>query len=784
MLFTIFFIFTFNSAFHSFPTFYQGNTVSIYKTISKYQRSFSVDFLDKTENLVGLRNSLDLLVSPENNELYIKPLFSMLNWIKKYFEKIKTLQTKPAYMYDTESIVKIKFFETLTNIVTTFSGIRTKRQDATNIVVSIAKDNNYIKMSDVPGCSPELYGKNKIACLKKFLNLVKIPISKYIGTDLLKPLINILNRPISIATTSNIQEIGEIFDFRLQGPNFREELLNKLISIKENIPTQEYNMLKNINEQTVSTFPNTDSEDNNSGINLLQIITEVSQNKADIRKLQEQFSNNDLNEQKEKLSLLENRFSELTNKVDTVQQADLNLKILSEISENEDDIRIIKEQLSRTGNLIDQREKLQQIETSLLELTNKIESQLLTVSNTRPDYDAKLSELSLKLNELKLSDITTENSAVNSKIDDLEKTIFAMLNSNVQKHDKHNSDLLTLKNSIAEIKFSLSDNIKKLNEDKTHLISIISPLRNLQSEINSLKIKIETMSQRTPIIEIDSELPKPLSNDQDLLDLLNNVIFDCRNFKTLLSNSKSSIFLPSILDDKHINSLSISALQPNSFFLQWDYYDDLIYENLIIPLPICDEKRCYYFSKNGFGNETGFYDSGKCTNIVEEEYYCNLEKEKMSCAEYKNDCEIFKSTMTFHDPLIINDTHTLIFTRNPTVIKNALFTEKLDLLTNYIISFNVNTTFFIDNIEYIADGFNQQENIRLNKLVMIENHTWSLNLYNVIAGVATFSVASLLVIFTTVLTVKKCKKHNEEPAIRVNRSRIYYRASREQTSSM
>jgi len=42
-------------------------------------------------------------------------------------------------------------------------------------------------MTEVPGCSPELYGRNKIACLKKFLNLVKIPISKYIGTDLLNP---------------------------------------------------------------------------------------------------------------------------------------------------------------------------------------------------------------------------------------------------------------------------------------------------------------------------------------------------------------------------------------------------------------------------------------------------------------------------------------------------------------------------------------------------------------------------------------------------------------------
>ena len=83
-------------------------------------------------------------------------------------------------------------------------------------------------------------------------------------------------------------------------------------------------MLKNVNEQTYNKLPNTESEDNNSGINLLQILTEVNQNEADICRLQDQVSNNDLHKQKEKLSLLENRFSELTNRVDTVQQADLN----------------------------------------------------------------------------------------------------------------------------------------------------------------------------------------------------------------------------------------------------------------------------------------------------------------------------------------------------------------------------------------------------------------------------------------------------------------------------
>ena len=175
----------------------------------------------------------------------------------------------------------------------------------------------------------------------------------------------------------------------------------------------------------------------------------------------------------------------------------------------------------------------------------------------------------------------------------------------------------------------------------------------------------------------------------------------------------------------------------------------MFYENLIIPFPICDENRCYYFSKNGFGNETGFYDSGRCTYIVENEYYCNFKKKEiMFCAEYKHDCEIVKSTMTFHDPLVLNDTHTLLFTKNPTIIKNDLFIEKLDLLTNYIVSFNLNTKFFI------------------------------------IAGIAVFSLASLIIIFTTILAVKKCKKQNKNTAIRINRSRIYYSAFRQQTSSL
>ena len=40
-------------------------------------------------------------------------------------------------------------------------------------------------------------------------------------------------------------------------------------------------------------------------------------------------------------------------------------------------------------------------------------------------------------------------------------------------------------------------------------------------------------------------------------------------------------------------------------------------------------------------------------------------------------------------------------------MKNDLFIEKLDLLTNYIVSFNLNTTFFINNMEYDSDGFDQ-----------------------------------------------------------------------------
>ena len=87
-------------------------------------------------------------------------------------------------------------------------------------------------------------------------------------------------------------------------------------------------------------------------------------------------------------------------------------------------------------------------------------------------------------------------------------------------------------------------------------------------------------------------------------------------------------------------------------------------------------------------------------------------------------------------------------------------------------------------MEYDADGFDQKEQIKLTKLMMMEKHSWTLNIYNIIAGIAIFSLASLIIIFTTTLAVKKWKKQNENTAIRINRSRIYYNASRQQTSSL
>jgi len=782
LLSILFLFFNFNSTFQSFPTFYQGDTVSVYRKISKYQKAFNIDFVDKNDELIILKNSLKLLVSQEQNELYVKPIFSLIDWIKSYLIKIKTLQV-PYFVYDENSMMKFDILKTLNEIISNFSGLRNKRQD-TNIIISIGKDDEYIKMNEVTGCSPELYGRNKIACLKKFLNLVKPPITNYIGTDLLSPLINILNKPITIATTSNIQEIGEMFNFRLTGPNFKEELINKLIALKIKAPTNEYKIIQNVIQRTADTTRNILFE-NNGNMDIVRILTEVSQNEADIRKLQEQISNNDLSEQNAKLIQLENRLSELSNKINLEQQTDLNVKLLTEISENEADIQIIKETLSNYGSLNDQKEKLTTIESSLLELTNKIESQIQTDLNSRPEYDEKLASLTAKLNELKLSEQNTDNSEVKTKFEELEKAMFNILNSNIQKTNDQNSDLLTLKNNIAEIKLSLSNSITKLNEDKTQILSFVAPLQNLKSEMDSLKLQLEAIvKDKLPISE-HSTSSIPLTNEQDFIDLLNNVLFDCRNIKTLLSNSKSSIFFPSFLDEKRVGYLNIySALQSSSFLLQWDYYDDLSYESVIIPLPICDINKCYYFSRSGYGDDMKFYDSKQCIKIVEEEYYCNYEKETISCINFIDNCEIVSSTTTFRDPLFINDTHIFIFTNKPTTIETGLFTEKLDLSTNYILSFNMNTTFFIDNIEYYADGFNQSEKLKLNKL-QINTEKWSLNMYDIVIGVLGFGLSSLILTIVVALIVHKYKKQNEAtPAIRINRSRIYYSASRQQTSSM
>ena len=51
--------------------------------------------------------------------------------------------------------------------------------------------------------------------------------------------------------------------------------------------------------------------------------------------------------------------------------------------------------------------------------------------------------------------------------------------------------------------------------------------------------------------------------------------------------------------------------------------------------------------------------------------------------------------------------------------------------------------------------------------MMMEKHFWTLNIYNIITRIAIFSLASLIIIFTRILAVKKCKKQNKNTAIRI-----------------
>ena len=181
---------------NKFPTFIEGNTKTVFlrKTIEYTQVEFkglNNEILTQIDQFVKqhLNTSVDL------RGYLIKKLLENIGKLMKLGQKIESLIETEV----THKIV-INFAETINSIFSSFRHI-TQRDTNTaqfSSFKSIGKNDDYIDTSSIIGCSSEVeFNKRKVGCLKRFLNLVKHPVTDYLGSDLIFPMLKLIDLPIS-----------------------------------------------------------------------------------------------------------------------------------------------------------------------------------------------------------------------------------------------------------------------------------------------------------------------------------------------------------------------------------------------------------------------------------------------------------------------------------------------------------------------------------------------------------------------------------------------------------
>ena len=117
-----------------------------------------------------------------------------------------------------------------------------------------------------------------------------------------------------------------------------------------------------------------------------------------------------------------------------------------------------------------------------------------------------------------------------------------------------------------------------------------------------------------------------------------------------------------------------------------------------------------------------------------------------------------------------------MFTLNET----KTMSETLPRFTNILISFNKDTTFTIEDREFHANGFTQDEPIKIVKLTL-ENSFWNISLYDILMYVIGFAVTSIAIAIISYFGIKY-KRKRESRLVRVNRSRVYFDPSMHDTA--
>ena len=767
----------------SFPTYVLGERVTIYTDKLTFQIKFTIDIFENDQRKQKILQNLK--DKPENKTL--AKLLDLLTWLTNLIDSL------PIYNRQTLPDVQQTFTwgTEIESLLTNRNRIRRQLRIGSPVYRSIGRNNELLDVSKVVGCPKKFtYNRNQITCLKKFLLLIKEPIGLFVGDDLLLPLLAIAQKPISPLTSRDIREFSDALGFDRSEVNSHEIFQSELVDKIEVIPSPEYITVTkrlrpqdSVDQEETSSITSLESmTDLLNKITYLQ--TRNDQLDTEITNLQAE------NDQLEALSsntpkTMEKPESSPTNNPD-------NLETLRPPTETHD--TTYTDQVKPFTILYNlPQSSFQPLDKQLPTLppTNKMTTDsIFDLINTQHNPPDTASESNLDLYR-RITDNANTISRLKSELGQLKRDVEKLEVKDVNT-EKTLTDLLTtlenLRDKLRLTKTSLQDSqtqfMKKLTDLDNKLEDLStndwrSEVDNLEQEIQSIKeglIRLSTES-RTNTDDDDLEI---LMSERVWLPLIKQI----QQITVLLTSPRQSSYFPFNLLLKRTLTVELYRTKENDVIIEIEYLDNKQEMVEIVPLTLCSTRNdCFIYVPQGFGTTNQFFNKDHCDQILLNTYFCSKSFTEINCPTYLESCSPWEKQIPIYEPLQKNLTHVFWFPLTDEKLQDTLLESK----SNYLVTVKHATKITIQGFQFklLENGL---ENDIIYKLRIKKDHVivafwmkyWD-NILMVLGSlVLTFSLTGI-----TFYIIKRERNQpdNNQRRVRVNASRVYYRAPRSNQSN-
>ena len=387
-----------------FPSYIEGNPESVFLSkITEYTeielKGLNNNILAQIEEFVTVDGTVDF-----RTYLVNKLLVNIVNLVKS----IPTIETWIENEIQIYKKIVINFAEIINKIISTFRQISKRTTDSGQFkgFRSIGRNNEYVNLKSIVGCSSEVeYNKRKVGCLKRFMQLVKHPVKDFLGSDLIFPMLLLLDLPISKINAQDQSDLKVLMQID-ENTNLIEYLRDKLVNpseaylrekilidskhdtiVNQDINLQEVISTTNTPETAFDLQSDSPNVGSNQPIETAESRNEVASLKLVDISLAREISENEINiaAMKDSIALVNQKMNE----VDSLKLVDISLA--REISENEINIASMKDSIALINQNKDELEELVEILSNFMNMNftsadirkNVVKKDIFRVGNER-----------------------------------------------------------------------------------------------------------------------------------------------------------------------------------------------------------------------------------------------------------------------------------------------------------------------------------------------------------------------------------------------------------------